>query len=52
MHERTTDSDQHFYIKITPRGAALAGIELGTGLIINPVPPEEAAKFYRKNFKK
>jgi UDPglucose--hexose-1-phosphate uridylyltransferase len=52
MHERTTDTDQHFYIKITPRGAALAGVELGTGLIINPVAPEAAAKYYRKNFKK
>jgi UDPglucose--hexose-1-phosphate uridylyltransferase len=51
MHERTTDTDQHFYIKITPRGAALAGVELGTGLIINPVAPEAAAKYYRKNFK-
>jgi UDPglucose--hexose-1-phosphate uridylyltransferase len=52
MHERTTDIDQHFYIKITPRGAALAGFELGTGLIINPVASEAAAKFYRKYFKK
>jgi UDPglucose--hexose-1-phosphate uridylyltransferase len=52
MHERTTDADQHFYIKITPRGAALAGVELGTGLIINPVTPEAAAKYYRNNFKR
>jgi len=50
MHERVMDRDQHFYIKITPRGAALAAVELGTGLIINPVAPEAAAKHYRKNF--
>ncbi len=50
MHERVMDRDQHFYVKITPRGAHLGGIELGTGLNINPVPPEAAAKFYRKKF--
>ena len=52
MHERVMDRDQHFYIKITPRGAAFAAVELGTGLIINPVAPEAAAKYYRKSFKK
>ena len=51
MHERVMDHDQHFYIKVTPRGAHWAGLELGTGLIINPVAPEAAAKFYRKIFK-
>ena len=51
MHERVMDRDQHFYIKITPRGAHWAGVELGTGLIINPVAPETAAKYYRKSFK-
>ena len=52
MHERVMDRDQHFYIKIAPRGAHLGGIELGTGLNVNPVPPEVAAKFYRANFKR
>jgi UDPglucose--hexose-1-phosphate uridylyltransferase len=52
MHERVMDHDQHFYIKVTPRGAHWAGLELGTGLIINPVAPEAAAKFYRKEFRK
>jgi UDPglucose--hexose-1-phosphate uridylyltransferase len=52
MHERVMDHDQHFYIKVTPRGAHWAGLELGTGLIINPVAPEAAAKFYRGTFKK
>jgi UDPglucose--hexose-1-phosphate uridylyltransferase len=50
MHERIQDRDQHFYIKITPRGAHLGGVELGMGLNINPVAPEAAAKFYRKFF--
>jgi len=51
MHERVNDTDQHFYIKLTPRGAHWAGVELGTGLIINSVAPEAAATFYRANFK-
>ena len=51
-HERVGDADQHFYIKLTPRGAHWAGVELGTGLIINSIPPEEAAKFYRNNFRR
>jgi len=50
MHELVNDTDQHFYIKLTPRGAHWAGVELGTGLIINSITPEAAAKFYRKNF--
>jgi UDPglucose--hexose-1-phosphate uridylyltransferase len=50
MHERVMDRDQHFYIKVTPRGAHLGPVELGMGLNINPVAPEDAAKFYRKMF--
>jgi UDPglucose--hexose-1-phosphate uridylyltransferase len=50
MHERVVDRDQHLCIKVTPRGAHLGPVELGMGLNINPVPPEAAAKFYRKFF--
>ncbi len=50
MHERVMDKDQHFYIKVTPRGAHLGPIEIGMGFNINPVAPEDAAKFYRKMF--
>jgi len=39
---------QHFCLKIEPRGSVWAGVELDAGLIINSVPPEEAAKYYRK----
>jgi UDPglucose--hexose-1-phosphate uridylyltransferase len=52
MHERVRDPDQHFYMKITPRQAVWGPVELGTGLIINAVPPEDAARFYREQFKK
>lgn len=47
FHQLVDDSDQHLYMKLTPRGSAWAGVEIGSGLIINPIPPEEAAKFYR-----
>jgi len=50
MHERVMDKDQHLYIKVTPRGAHLGPVEIGMGLYINPVTPEDAAKFYRKMF--
>lgn len=40
--------DMRFHIEITPRIATYGGFELGTGLIINSVYPEDAAKFYRE----
>ncbi|RJQ17164.1 galactose-1-phosphate uridylyltransferase [Candidatus Woesearchaeota archaeon] len=40
-------SKMRFRITIAPRLAKWAGFELSTGTIINAVPPEEAAKFYR-----
>ncbi len=48
MHQVVTDQDQHFYLKIQPRDSIWAGIELGSGLVINSVPPEEAARFFRE----
>lgn len=42
------DREQHFCLKIQPRDSVWAGVEMNSGLIINSVPPEEAAKFYRK----
>lgn len=49
MHQVISDNDQHFYFKIQPRDSMWAGIELGSGIVINSVPPEEAAAYYRKN---
>ncbi|MCU0680541.1 MAG: DUF4931 domain-containing protein [Planctomycetes bacterium] len=43
-----SDLDQHLYIKIQPRDSVWAGVELGSGLIINSISPEEAARYYRK----
>lgn len=48
LHQVVSNQDQHFYLKIQPRDSVWAGIELGSGLVINSVPPEEAAEFYRQ----
>lgn len=40
--------DMRFHLEITPRIATYGGFELGSGLIINSVFPEDAAKFYRE----
>lgn len=48
FHQVINDEDQHLYMKITPRGSIWAGVEIGSGLIINPIPPEKSAKYYRK----
>jgi UDPglucose--hexose-1-phosphate uridylyltransferase len=42
-----SDKHQHFCLKIEPRASIWAGVELDSGLVINSVPPEEAAKYYR-----
>lgn len=47
LHQAVSYNDQHFYLKIQPRDSVWAGVEIGSGLVINSVPPEEAAKFYR-----
>ncbi|MBU0731740.1 galactose-1-phosphate uridylyltransferase [Patescibacteria group bacterium] len=51
FHQAVTDSDEHFYFRLCPRKAVQAGIELGSRLIVNAVPPEEAAKYYREGIK-
>lgn len=47
-HQSVSDRKQHFAIRIEPRDSVWGGIELGSGLAVNSVPPEAAAKFYRK----
>lgn len=48
FHQVIYDEDQHLYMKVIPRGSIWAGVEIGSGVIINPISPEEAAKYYRK----
>ncbi|MFH1712950.1 MAG: DUF4931 domain-containing protein [Candidatus Jacksonbacteria bacterium] len=47
FHQVVNDEDQHFYVKVTPRGSIWAGVEIGSGVVINPVSPEDAAEYYR-----
>ncbi len=37
------DSDD-WHVEVLPRRAVLAGVELGAGIYVNPVAPEEAAR--------
>ena len=37
----------HWYVSIVPRVTRAAGFELGTGMYINPLPPEQAAQILR-----
>lgn len=48
LHQVISKKDQHFYLKIQPRDSIWAGIELGSGLVINSVSPEMAAQYYKK----
>jgi len=41
------NEDYHMHIKIAPRPNIWAGLELGTGIIVNPVSPEFAASIYK-----
>lgn len=41
------DKDYHMHIKLAPRPNIWAGLELGTGIIINSIAPEEAARVYK-----
>ncbi len=43
------DRYYHYHIEITPRIAGLAGFEVGTGVNINTVLPEDAAWIIKKN---
>ncbi len=39
--------DFHFFATIAPRLSVLAGFEFETGIVINTMPPEKAAAFYK-----
>jgi len=43
----TLHLDYHWHIEILPRVTSIAGFEWGTGFYINPVAPEDAARFLR-----
>lgn len=51
VENAVNNEDYHMHIKLAPRPNVWAGLELGTGVIINPIPPEYAAKLYRGEIK-
>lgn len=48
QHEKTGEY-YHWHLEIVPKLTQVAGFEWGTGFYINPVSPEEAAKFLRES---
>lgn len=51
FHQVIRDTDQHLYLKIAPRGNVWSGVEMASGLVVNPVTPEDAAKHFKKALK-
>ncbi len=47
LHYAPKDHDLHFHIEVYPEIAVWGGFERGSNMIINAVPPEKAAQFYR-----
>lgn len=47
-HWKTIEEDYHWHLQISPRLTRDAGFEWGTGIYINPTPPEEAAQLLRE----
>ncbi len=50
LHQVVGDRGEHMYLRVAPRRDVWAGVELGSRLVVNTVPPEEAALFYRPAF--
>ena len=51
FHNSVGNRNHHMIMKLAPRPNVWAGLELGTGIIINTISPESAAKFYRSKIK-
>lgn len=52
LHQVVSDEQEHLYLRVAPRKDVWAGLELGSRLVVNSVPPEEAAETYRQAFTK
>ena len=44
---QTLPRDYHWHIELVPRLSQISGFEWGSGFFINPLPPEDAARFLR-----
>jgi len=47
--QETHQAHYHWHVEIIPKLTKVAGFEWGTGIYINPTPPEESAKFLRES---
>lgn len=47
LHVPPFGEDGHWHLEALPRMTVPAGVELGAGLYVNPLPPEEAARDLR-----
>ncbi len=47
LHTRPRDEDGHWHVEVLPRLTILAGLELGSGIYVNTLPPDEAARALR-----
>ena len=47
IENAVNQEDYHMHIELAPRPNIWGGLEMGTGVIINPIAPEYAAKIYR-----
>jgi UDPglucose--hexose-1-phosphate uridylyltransferase len=41
-------TEAHWHVEVVPRLTVFAGVELGAGIYVNPLPPEEAARALRR----
>lgn len=48
FHVSPQGEDLHLHAELLPRLSTWAGFEIGSGIIINTMPPEQAAEFYRQ----
>jgi len=51
VENSVNQEDYHMHIKVVPRPNIWGGVEIGTGVIVNPVSPEYAARLYRGEIK-
>ncbi|MDD5111287.1 MAG: galactose-1-phosphate uridylyltransferase [Candidatus Altiarchaeota archaeon] len=49
LHVSPAGEDLHFHMELCPKLSIQAGFELGSGMNINVVTPEEAARHYKNN---
>ncbi len=49
LHDDPTSESYHAHLELYPRTGSWGGFERGTNTMINPVPPEQAAAFYRED---